>query len=261
MVHIVHKAFDGSGISSLSPLLSTPRLDPIMSGSFNAPPFIFYAYYTNYAMPVIAALSVILLYDHTLTTEDEVRFVWLAPWNSLFLAPRCGNHLDPHCRIADSDMLFLLRAYAIWNQNHNIKYLFSIAVLAQAVNIATIGVRVSGGSLRTIEMLVFITWGAQVLFDTILVVLVLVKATQHRSGERADPYRMCDWGSGFVPNFNTVRSSALDQEYCSCSLNNCVLSAYIVAAPVLATRMFLNLRKVRTERERGNLVVRSGDQP
>ncbi|KDQ05704.1 hypothetical protein BOTBODRAFT_299866 [Botryobasidium botryosum FD-172 SS1] len=144
-----------------------------MSASLDAPLFIDLTYFSS-AMPVILPLSVILLYDHTLTIGDEVRLVWFAPWSKpkvLFLFTRYSMllgaitlwiliaalpsgvegivyarriHIDVLSLLfiftLSADALFLLRVYAIWNQNRTVAYLFAIAVLAQAVNIASFAV-------------------------------------------------------------------------------------------------------------------------
>ncbi|KDQ05703.1 hypothetical protein BOTBODRAFT_193304 [Botryobasidium botryosum FD-172 SS1] len=240
-----------------------------MSANLNAPLFIDVAYF-NYAMPAIVSLSVILFYDHALTIEDEVRLVWLAPWSkpkALFLFVRYSMFLGAitlwvliatlpsgiedlvyairvylgvlsslFMFIIGADALFLLRVYAIWNQNRNVAYLFSVAVLAQAV-------------MQAAKALLFVGWGAQVLFDTILFVLILVKAAHHRildGGGSPLLYVYYRDGAGYCLALLLVRVLVL-VEYAigDMALYMISIHVFIVAAPVLATRMFLNLREVR----------------
>ncbi|KDQ11518.1 hypothetical protein BOTBODRAFT_35188 [Botryobasidium botryosum FD-172 SS1] len=255
-----------------------------MSASLDAPLFIYLAYF-SYAMPVILSLSVILLYDHALTIGDEVRLVWFAPWSkpkALFLFTRYTMLLGAitlwvliaalpsgveeilyAARIylgvlaflftlaLSADALFLLRVYAIWNQNRNVAYLFAIAVLAQAVNIAWVAVIVSplrGGIMQTAKALAFTSLGAEVLFNTILFVLVLLKAAQHRILDGGGSPLLHVYyrdGAGYYLALLVVRVVI----FIGCAIEDWalyVVSAHvlILAPPVLATRMFLNLRRV-----------------
>ncbi|KDQ16858.1 hypothetical protein BOTBODRAFT_30756 [Botryobasidium botryosum FD-172 SS1] len=271
-----------------SPPLLCLGLDPTMTG-LNVPLYIHDIYQNDIAMPAIVFLSAALLYDHALTIGEEVRLVWLAPWSkpkALFLFIRyaillgvialCAfialssnvvEHVAHAIRIhlgiltllvfftLGCDMLFLLRVYAIWNQNSNVMYLFPIAVLAQAINVVIFSFGVSvplwgvASTSQTEKTLTFIGWGTQVLFDTILFVLVLVKAAHHRMLDGgSSPLLLVYYrdGAGYYLLLLLVRVFL----FIGCAveewgLYEIALHVYTVAAPVLATRMFLNLRGVR----------------
>ncbi|KDQ12444.1 hypothetical protein BOTBODRAFT_416385 [Botryobasidium botryosum FD-172 SS1] len=200
------------------------------------PLFIRHVYHTEAALPAVVALSTILLYDHFLTIGDEIRLVWLAPWSkakALFLFTRYSMLLGvislcvlrPHCLTRvylgvlsllllfslGSDMLFLLRVYAIWDQNRNVPYLFALVLLAQTMNIAVFCLFVtqsrdhfsasrSGILQATDTTLILVGWSAQVFFDTVLFILVLVKANKHRllDGGNSPLLKVCYWdGAGY----------------------------------------------------------------
>jgi len=123
---------------------------------------------TTQSIYIITAAITILIYDHALTSEQEMRLVWRAPWNlakTVFLfiryysplstllilfIPLQGHLSDVEsCKVlvglisvsitlchASADLLLLIRVYAIWMRSRKVLITMSTLWVASYVTIA-----------------------------------------------------------------------------------------------------------------------------
>ncbi|KAJ8689065.1 hypothetical protein PTI98_013129 [Pleurotus ostreatus] len=168
----------------------------------------------------VAASGTVLVYDFLCTFDQEVAYVWSSPWtfgSSLFFLNRYLPFVDTfvslrlltsHSQTPEqcttqfrivlwfiffgifiSEIILMLRTYAIWNRRRSIQitlYILCLLVFVPGLVVTQLesasliyGPSEGGCNLEHASVIIFVAYVLLVISETIIVTLTLIKAFQH----------------------------------------------------------------------------------